>query len=266
MLTFLPMAVGFSVASHFIGTNSSALERASLAAGFLGLGASIFHLGKPLRAWKVFLGLRKSWLSREAVIFGAWFGLAALQETARSFLPQLVAAHRPAAAAFTWVVSAMGAAGLCCSIMIYVDTRRGFWRLASTGPRFLGTAALFGAFSLFVIEPGWSHVALLAGLALAKLAVETRVFRTFNDDDCDSPTVAQKTALILSGPLRTATGLRYLFTFFGAVALPLCIADQFLPGSSIWLAAALAFGGELTERYSFFRAVVAPKMPGVATT
>jgi len=45
-------------------------------AGASGLAFSVLHLGQPRRAWRVFLGLRKSWLSREAVTFGAWFPLA----------------------------------------------------------------------------------------------------------------------------------------------------------------------------------------------
>src|SRR6266850_1787378 len=36
----------------------------------LGLAASIFHLGRPLGAWRAFLGFRHSWMSREIVAFG----------------------------------------------------------------------------------------------------------------------------------------------------------------------------------------------------
>src|SRR5690606_37595791 len=49
------------------------------------LAASVAHLGQPLRAWRVFLGLRKSWLSREAVLLGAAFPLVA----ATALLPRL---------------------------------------------------------------------------------------------------------------------------------------------------------------------------------
>jgi Fe-S-cluster-containing dehydrogenase component/DMSO reductase anchor subunit len=265
MLTLLPMAVGLSVAARFAETQFPKLNLASLVAGSLGLGASVFHLGKPLRAWRVFLGLRTSWLSREAVIFGNWFGLAISLEAARNFLPQLLAAHPLATTSFAWAVTATGIIGLFCSVMIYVDTRREFWRLASTGPRFIGTAAIFGALALFVVAPNWSHAAMLGGIALFKLALETRVFRIL-DEDGDAPTPARKTALLLSGPLRTATAFRYLLTAFGALALPLCSASGFLNSTSVWFCSGMVLAGEIAERFLFFRAVVAPKMPGVPTS
>jgi len=36
---------------------------------FAGMAASVFHLGQPLKAWRFFLGLRTSWLSREILAF-----------------------------------------------------------------------------------------------------------------------------------------------------------------------------------------------------
>ena len=36
---------------------------------FAGMAASIFHLGQTLKAWRFFLGLKTSWLSREILAF-----------------------------------------------------------------------------------------------------------------------------------------------------------------------------------------------------
>src|SRR5260370_11358365 len=47
-----------------------------LAAG--GLVSSVFHLGRPERAWRAFSQWRSSWLSREGVMAGATFFPAAL--------------------------------------------------------------------------------------------------------------------------------------------------------------------------------------------
>jgi hypothetical protein len=49
----------------------------ALAATIAGIAASFFHLGRPLKAWRVFLGLRRSWMSREIVAFGLFVLLAA---------------------------------------------------------------------------------------------------------------------------------------------------------------------------------------------
>ena len=236
MLTLLPVAVGCyttAAVSSSINPRFVIYYMTNLAwlAGAAGLGASVFHLGQPLRAWRIFLGWRRSWLSREAMVFGLWFGCATLTlAIARGF------SAGPLPLALLLVATAvLGLAGLFCSVMIYVDTRRVFWRLAQTGPRFLGTAAVAG---LAMVAPR-----LAAFLLLLKLAWETR---TWYDGSIS--------ARLQRGPLRTAAMLRDLLGY-GAVGLLVV-----LPG---WVAVTVLLAGELAERYLFFRAVDAPKMPGV---
>src|SRR6516165_3648526 len=48
----------------------------ALLLGLLALGASTMHLGRPLYAWRAFIGLKTSWLSREIIIFGLFAGVA----------------------------------------------------------------------------------------------------------------------------------------------------------------------------------------------
>ncbi len=239
MLTLLPLAVGLSVLAAFlppapnpIFTYYVKISRAGLEAdpargwaiaavlcGAAGLGASVFHLGQPMRAWRIFLGWRKSWLSREAMVFGAWFPLAA----SAVFLPQLAP-----------LGAGIGLLGLACSVMIYVDTRRGFWRLAQTGPRFFGTAAL-----------GFLAVTAPFAAAFALLAKLTWESRTYFDGSVS--------ARLQRGSLARAVLWR---DGLGLMAVVLLAT---LPG---WPAFVLLAGGELMERYLFFRAVDAPKMPG----
>ena len=211
MLTLLPAAVGLAVAGH---------ARAAWLAGAAGLAASVFHLGQPRRAWRIFLGWRSSWLSREAMVFGGWFALL----TGALLEPRLL----PASAL-------VGFLGLVCSAMIYVDTRRRLWRASQTFPRLLGTAAVVAL--AFASAP-------LAGLALLlKLAVE---WRTFFDG---SPS-----ARLQRGPLAPAGLVRDVCGLSAAVLL--------IAGAPLAALAPL-LAGELAERYLFFRAVDAPKMPGV---
>jgi DMSO reductase anchor subunit len=244
MLTLLPAAVGLFTAAAFLPlglssfvtdyvTNRPALSPVSpvpsvayyvtLAGwglGAIGLAASGFHLGQPRRAWRIFLGWRRSWLSREAMVFGAWFGLASAALVAPRIVPLAVL---------------VGVVGLFCSVMIYVDTRRTFWRLAQTAPRFFGTAAVVG----FVpVAPG-----LAALLLLAKLGWEARTLQG-----------ESMPARLQRGPLRTAAALR------GALGLAACGLLATSPG---WFAFVVLLAGELGERSLFFRAVDAPKMPGM---
>lgn len=154
MLTLLPLALGLGGAAGLTtGPDAAALRTASWAGIVSGLAAASCHLGQPQRAWRIFLGWRRSWLSREAIVFGAWLALA----TAAWFQPALQS-----------VAVLTGACGLGCSAMIYVDTRRHLWRAAQTFPRFAGTAVIAAAAS---IQP-----LLAAGLLSAKVAWEMRSY------------------------------------------------------------------------------------------
>ena len=76
LLTLMPMAVGCGVVDRVLSWPTAALVLVGWSAGAAGLALSVLHLGQPRRAWRVFLGWRASWLSREALVFGAWFLLA----------------------------------------------------------------------------------------------------------------------------------------------------------------------------------------------
>lgn len=258
----MPMAVGCGVADKLLHLESPALALLSWAAGAAGLACSVLHLGQPLRAWRIFLGLRRSWLSREAVVFGAWFALATLYTTARvDWIPMPAGATRSVLATTT---AACGVVGLFCSVMIYVDTRRRFWRMANTAPRFFGTAIILGLSSALCagVAPAQLGFALLAATVI-KLLLEAQALAPLHVDR-DALTPERKSALLLFGPLRSANELRVLLAFLGGILLPLASALGAAPASAAWLALGFNLMGELTERYLYFRAVDAPKMPGVA--
>jgi DMSO reductase anchor subunit len=246
----------------------AALPLLGWAAAAAGLGAGVFHLGQPLRAWRVFLGLRRSWLSREAVLLGAWFPLATLL-AASSHLPAgLVPA--PVLAALPAATLALGVIALFCSVMIYVDTHRALWRFSQTSGRFYGGGLVLGAASAFAVAPHGVAAALLALGLIAKLALETVCLRALDEEDALGATVpvettpAFKTARLLTGPLRPVLAFRYV----SAVSLLLLpsVLLAYAPGSALsWAVLGLAFASELAERLLYFRAVAAPKMPGVLT-
>ncbi len=225
MLTLMPVAVGLCGAaamhsrSGVLDTAATTMQAAAIC-GAVGLAASAFHLGQPLRAWRIFLGWRQSWLSREAMVFSAWAPLAG----AALIWPILVV---PAAVT--------GLVGLACSAMIYIDTRRHFWRAAQTAPRFFGTAA--------VVALAATAPRVAAFVLLLKIAWETR---TFFDGSIS--------ARLQRGPLSRLTAFRDSAGFTAVVALAV--------GESRWAVVPLLLG-EFLERTLFFRAVDAPKMPGM---
>jgi formate dehydrogenase iron-sulfur subunit len=162
-------------------------------------------------------------------------------------------------------------------MMIYRDTRRTFWRMTFTAPKFSGTTVLLGpATILFTMtlqsvlaptiaaQPAFRHViVLLCGfLAIAttaKLLWELAVFAHLYDRDWPN---MKRTALLMSGVLKRVTIARFVCGAVGGVLLPAFVVfGVFTPvvAPGILLFSLL---GELFERYLFFAAVIAPKMPG----
>jgi len=236
MLTLLPAAIGLQLSGifHPSSVNFPISPVAAAALGGVALSASVFHLGQPLRAWRIFLGWRKSWLSREALILGPWFALTVLAAAVPLF--PLLSAFGPQLLAIA--AATTGLAGLFCSVMIYVDTRREFWRFTFTAPRFFGTAALF---AIAPLAPR-----LAAALLAVKLAWESRSFF-----------FGSASARLLRGPLARAALLRDLLAL--ATLVLLVVAGQLV---TYWVTLPLLLAGEIAERYLFFRAVDSPKMPG----
>jgi len=234
MLTLMPAAIGVQTVRLLpLGAELPAFASwVPAVAGAGGLLAATFHLGQPWRAWRVFLGLNRSWFSREAVLFGAWAGLTFLSASMHLLAPM---------AAFT------GLLGLVCSVMIYVSTRRNFWRFSQTFPRFFGTAAVL---ALALAAPRYGFFALAA-----KLAIESAA-------QADGSVSAR----LLRGPLRNVALLRFGLGFLalGLFVVPgLTGRNDLATHVAEGVAVFAALAGEVTERSLFFRAVDAPKMPGM---
>ena len=145
--------------------------------------------------------------------------------------------------------------------MIYIDTHRDLWRAAQTFPRFFGTGIVLGFATLVAASPTIPHIFALLAAILFKLAVEARVLLPL-DEDGDTPTAARKTAEMLTGPLRVVHSMRIVSALLAA---PLALFIHYNQISKIfsWGILVLLLASELAERYLYFRAVVAPKMPGV---
>lgn len=132
----------------------------------LGLGASVFHLGRPLGAWRFFLGLRTSWMSREILAFGVVSGSSLLSVLLLWILPQ----------SSPWTLMLRGqtllsaAAAVWTSVMIYADTRRPGWEPFRVAQGFIGgglSLGLSGSVLLALHCKAFPQAAILGWVALA---------------------------------------------------------------------------------------------------
>ncbi|WP_437528623.1 DmsC/YnfH family molybdoenzyme membrane anchor subunit [Sorangium sp. So ce726] len=263
----------------------------ALVFGIAALKASLFHLGRPQFAFRAFLGLKTSWLSREILGFSLFAGAATLY-AASFWLPALpsisalpvLSALPPIEhlqAPLSYAVALSGILGVFCSVMVYAATQREHWRGALTGFKFATTAAILGSSTVLMIGLLLSaeHAALLLtrgfrGLSAflcvttaLKLLVELSMFRHLRKR---SHSTLKRSAILMTGELKGATGWRFACGALGGIVLPalsLFSAPNSGVSSEVLMAmAVVAFlfclAGEFLERYLFFAAAPASKMPG----
>jgi len=254
----------------------------ALGFGFLALATSVLHLGRPQYAFRALIGLRHSWLSREILAFGLFALLASLYAAANfagAISPRIL--HGLGAA-----VAVSGLAGVVCSVCVYAVTRRALWNGAATTARFLLTTALLGIATFLtslmlasivggslsarelIALRGGTLCQLLMVVAAVKLVFEAALFRHLQSR---TNTSLKRSARLMLGPLSNATLARFGCGILGGICMPAFLLGNLQrdppPGDlQLALIVVLAFVacliGELLERYLFFAAVAAPRMPG----
>jgi Fe-S-cluster-containing dehydrogenase component/DMSO reductase anchor subunit len=271
MLVLTQLSVGAfvvdAVASRFISAGISAALRPAhslfaLVVGLAALAASVFHLGRPLYAFRAVIGLRTSWMSREIVAFGVFAVLAiAYAAVARSSAGSLQDVLASA-------VAVAGILGIACSVLLYHATRRAWWTATITGFKFFMTAAVLGLATTIVtaavadVDRAGGLVTELSQLVIAvsciKAVGECTVFGHLR---AKRYTELRRTALLMTRDLHGWTIARFVALAAGGIALPAANAHT----GSIGIAVAslvVLLAGELLERTLFFAAASAPRMPG----
>ena len=220
----------------------------SLAVGGLALAASTLHLGRPVHAYRAVRMWRRSWLSREVLLFGVFAKVAALYAAALWF-------SLPGSVWVGAVTAALGLGGVTATACIYRVASRPAWNTPLTLLRFLTTAALLGALSAAAAGAGTPEGLALAAAAFAMTQVLLLAVGFLGMIGSNSVEL-RGTARLLSTRLAPHFLLRGALLVIGGVVLPL--AGPSAP--VLALAAMLALSGELLGRYLFFVSVVPKHM------
>jgi formate dehydrogenase iron-sulfur subunit len=232
---------------------------ASLAIGLLGISLSVLHLGQPLKAWRAFMGWKKSWLSREIIAFNAFAGAGSLCPAAwwLGRMDWLTYASTAAAVA--------GILAVFTSVMVYVDTRRPYWSFPLTAGKFFGTMLLLGA---GVAGISWSWLghptafsAILSALVL-RWAVSLFEMNQNAKALADESSPWNRSARVLNVLHRPILEARSLLLALTGILFPTLILGGFHAPTCFTLSMTLTFISQLLERHYFFTAAAGPKMPG----
>ncbi len=228
----------------------------------LGLAVAPLHLGRPLRAWRAFLGWRTSWLSREILAFGPLPLLAGaatlpfILPWISSALPQTLVTGASVISDYhiliAWATFLYGLGCVFASTMIYVDTPRVLWKSPWTFVSFYTSTLVGGMALLFICGHNEIIWPLVPALAL-KLASEYYFLAARNHPDLLASSALIKGLLFNQVIIRLA-----LLTVGCVTALTLKSSSNIFQGA---LACVCLIAGEVQARRLFFMASKAPSMP-----
>jgi formate dehydrogenase iron-sulfur subunit len=227
------------------------------------LNISILHLGRPAYAWRALKMWRRSWLSREILLFGLFFiTLAALVAASWLNTIHMLPFAVLALATLKALASACGIAGIFASAWIYLVPARPAWNTCHTPLDFLLSAAVLGSAATPLLTsatmtiravhaigplpsvppfPLWPLV-LFAVLWMINLVV--RAIRSHH-----SPVYERRAAVAL---LNTQNLRGVFLVSFAFIGLSILLT---LAGTSM-LALPAALAGVLSARYLFYVSVV----------
>lgn len=285
--------------SHASLVHAIALTLAAVI-GFAGLGASVLHIGRPQWAFRAFLGLRTSWMSREIIALGGYAGLMAAA-CGLAWLDWAVLSGQfdapiqdvsLIAQTFSNLAGLTGLLGLFCSVQIYAVTGRPLWRFDRTLLRFCGTTILLGmagfaitpllasiaaagasppALGNPVILSAFAFVAVFSAVKLwteSGLLIHGKAQEGAASRGTREGIALERTRILLSSSLLSINRKRRAICMVAGIALSMLCAGLIVLGAPVALTSGIALlvlggsiVGELLERSLFFRSEAAPAMP-----
>ncbi|TDU73432.1 nitrate reductase (quinol-dependent) transmembrane subunit [Prosthecobacter fusiformis] len=227
--------------------------------GFMGIQLSVLHLGQPLKAWRAFMGWRKSWLSREILAFGGFIGAASSVMAAWWWGDLHLLKLAVTGTAFIGILAVL------TSIMVYVDTRRPYWSFKLTAGKFLGTMLLLGA-GLTGIVWCWLDVKIMF-VAISSTLVMRWIVSLFELNQnaqalTNESSPWHKSARILDELHSKPLEARRLLLAATGFIIPVMILSGLATPILFTLSVSLTFTSQIIERLYFFTAASGSKMPG----
>jgi DMSO reductase anchor subunit/ferredoxin len=257
-----------------------------LAVTALALFAAVFHLGRPLYAYKALRMWRRSWLSREVLLF-MLFSLTGTAYAAFQLVIHYsaISIHEGLNFALGGFASLLGIAGVYASAKIYLVPARPAWNTVRTPLRFFLTGLILGPLFLLIIyafyisvkfsaqvSPSY-HGPILALLAISVVAGFSQLMvllaRFFYLRE-SQPDELYGSTFLLVHRFRKHFFARVAFLGVSCFLIPVFLFHHSsLPtwsgGSLIGLTLTcfiLALAGEFLGRYLFFVTVVPKNIPG----
>ena len=219
----------------------------SLILGGIALASSTAHLGRPIYAYRALKMWKRSWLSREVLLFACFSAMAGIYAVTLWLASPL---GRELGA----VTAIFGAAGVTASAFIYLVPARPSWNTKFTISDFFLTGALLGPLFAIAIGAAQGRLLMLIGVAAASAQLLNQALRFLWLIGSESFEL-QASARLLSTTLARPLLLRSALLLAGGIALP--VSGSYL---TRFAALPIAIAGEILGRYLFFVSVVPKNM------
>jgi DMSO reductase iron-sulfur subunit len=220
----------------------------SLLVGNVALGASTMHLGRPAHAYRALKMWKRSWLSREVLMFSCFFAVASLYAGLLWF-------SFPGSRILGAFTVLFGLGGISASAWIYRVPARPAWNSKYTVVDFFLTGAVLGPLLVGATGVSVGHGLVLASIVAAGLQLLNQAVKFLWMTATDSFEL-QATARMLSTILASRFLLRGALLIVGGIVVPL-FSNQPLMLSAAFV---MALAGEIIGRYLFFVSVVPKNM------
>ena len=165
MTAAMQAAFGTLAVLLFMNTLDVGKLAALFALTVLAMSVSVLHLGRPAYAWRAMQMWRRSWLSREVVLFGMFFAGVSL-----AFALSLLHARRGLVMSAAWSGGVLGLLGTLASAWIYRVKARPSWNTLHTQLDFLLSAGLLGTVVTACMPNGFGGDARTSFAATSVLA------------------------------------------------------------------------------------------------
>lgn len=248
VLTQLSVGVfaSISLLQAFSAQSHRAAALVALLVAMLALTASTLHLGRPIHAARALKMWRRSWLSREVLLFTLFAGAATAYSAALWF-----GLH--GAGWLGALTALLGICGVGASARLYMVPGRPAWNSLLTIAEFASTTALLGACGANILtqSTAGARAAVVWGLVLAFLTAGIKLLRLGRSSMHELHGSWQ----LLNTTFSNLLLIRFFSPLVGLALLPLSAAA--------WVRIAIAslmIGGEFFGRYLFFVSVVPTNM------
>ncbi len=221
---------------------------AALGLGMLALAASTAHLGRPIYAYRALKMWRRSWLSREVLLFSVFCGLAASYA-------MLLWTRQGVSGIAGLLTSVAGLAGILASAKIYLVPARPAWNTGMTVLDFYLSGAVLGPFLPALLGHSLAHFCLpvIAGGAVLQLMNQgAKLLRLLASKEFE----LQASGRMLAARFTPALAVRCLLLVAGGLLIPLLCHNRLALAAGLLL----AFAGEVLGRWLFFVTVVPKNM------